>query len=103
MQKKTGAGMTLQGLGDAANRHGRAMIPAHNINRYDETLCQESPADDQPHGRSLCARIRLDNLAPLIVSAGPANMMRALELAAIRALDMGVGGKAMVGAAHIAL
>jgi hypothetical protein len=30
-------------------------------------------------------------------------MMRALELAAIRALDMGVGRKAMVGAAHIAL
>jgi hypothetical protein len=43
-----------------------------------------------------------NNLAAVIMTAGATYMMRALQLAAIGAFRMGIGGERMVRAAHIA-
>jgi hypothetical protein len=48
------------------------------------------------------SRFRRDNLTAIIMTAGRANMMRTLQLAAIGAFGMSIGGKRMVRAAHIA-
>ena len=46
--------------------------------------------------------LRRSHFTPVIMPAGIADMMRALELAAIRAFGIGRGRQRMMGAAHIA-
>src|SRR5690242_18160886 len=96
-----GAGVPLQRDIGAAQYDRRGAIAAHGV---------EGDRDAAVHRRLSCpvvaalggrGGLRYD-LAPIIVSAGRAKMMRPLQLTAIWALGVGRRAQRMMRAAHLA-
>ena len=108
-QQEAGTGMTLSGQFQTIEHNLRCRIPAHGINRQGESgpcishfgsLGALGCAGSEPDGR--LQAIRCHHFAAIIIAAMGADMMRALQFAAIGAFMMRRACKRMMAATHAA-
>ena len=108
-QQETRAGMTLSGQFQTIKHDFGCRIPAHGINRQGESgpcishfgsLGALGCAGSEPDGR--LQAIRRHHFTAIIIAAMGADMMRALQFAAIGAFMMRRAGKRMMAATHAA-
>jgi hypothetical protein len=108
-QQETGAGVTLGGQFQAIKHNLGRRIPTHGIYRQGEggtclshfgSLGALRLAGSEPDGR--LQAIRRHHFTAIIIAAMGADMVRALQFAAIRAFMMRGTAKRLMAAAHAA-